>query len=121
MAKALNLSGDWRQSDLSWRESSWSLRPGLWTIPLSHAQKQEEGLANDALGLRVKWVFGKDGTAKKAGVRDGDIIVAVGNNTTSMTEAQFLAYVRLNYPPGDKVRLTLLRSGQREDVMLPLE
>jgi S1-C subfamily serine protease len=121
MTKNVNLSGDWKQSDLSWRESSWSLRPGLWTIPLSNAQKQAKGIAADALGLRIKWVFGKDSTAKKAGLRDGDIVVAVDGKTAPMTEGQFLAHVRLNHPPGSKVRLTLLRGSQREEVTLPLE
>src|SRR5262249_11523487 len=65
--KTVTPSGSWRESDLSWRESSWSLRPGLWTIPMSTAQKQEKGIAAEALGLRVKWVFGKDSAAKKAG------------------------------------------------------
>jgi predicted metalloprotease with PDZ domain len=121
MKKTLNLSGDWKQSDLSWRESSWALRPGLWTVPLSKAQKQEKGLAADALGLRVKWVFGKESAAKKAGLRDGDLIAAVDGKTAPLSEAQFLAHVRLNHPPGSKLRLTLLRSGEREEVTLRME
>lgn len=121
LKKLVTLNGDWKQTDLSWRESSWDLRPGLWTIPLSNAQKQENGIASDALGLRVKWVFGKDNISKKAGFRDGDIIVAVDGQTAPMTEGEFLAHVRLNHRPGDKLRLTLLRGAQREDLALPLE
>jgi hypothetical protein len=38
-----------------------------------------------------------------------------------MTEGEFLAHVRLNHRPGDKMRLTLLRNGRREELALPLE
>ena len=121
LEKAVPLSSAWKESDLSWRESSWPLRPGLWTVPMSDAQKLEKGVPADALGLRVKWVFGKDSAAKKAGLRDGDIIVAVDGKTAPQSEGQFIATVRLNHRPGDKVRLTLLRGGTREDVLMPLE
>jgi predicted metalloprotease with PDZ domain len=121
LEKTLSLSSAWKESDLSWRESSWALRPGLWTVPMSDGQKLEKGIPADALGLRVKWVFGKDSAATKAGLRDGDIIVAVDGKTAAMTEGQFIAYVRLNHPPADKVRLTLLRGGKREDVLMQLE
>jgi len=29
--------------------------------------------------------------------------------------------VRLNHPPGDKLRVTLFRAGQREDVLMTVE
>lgn len=119
--KTVTVSGAWKESDLSWRESSWQLRPGLWTLPMSDAQKQQKGIPADALGLRVKWVFGKESAAKKAGLRDGDVIVAVDAKTAPMTEGQFLAHVRLTHRSGDKLRLTLLRAGQREDVLVELE
>ena|GEM_PF-5786738 len=69
----------------------------------------------------MKWVFGKEQLAKKAGLKDGDVIVAVDGQPTPADESHFMAQIRLNHPPGDKVKLTLLRSGQREDVLLPVE
>ncbi|MBI3463682.1 MAG: PDZ domain-containing protein [Planctomycetes bacterium] len=114
-------SGRWKETDLSWRESSWALRPGLWTLPLSEAEKREKGIPGDALGLFVKWVPPRATLAKQAGLRDGDVIVAVDGQTAPMNESQFIAYVRLHHLLGDTVALTLLRGDRREDVKMQVE
>jgi len=44
LQKAIAVSGNWKESDLSWRESSWSFRPGLWTIPLSDEEKKKRSI-----------------------------------------------------------------------------
>ena len=106
---------------MSWRESSWALRPGLQTIALSNAQQEEQGLPADALALRVLRVQPKAAYVKQAGLRQGDVIVAVDSRTAPMTESQFMAYVRLNHPPGDSVRLTVLRGQQKEELTMRLE
>ncbi len=121
LEKTIVLGGDWKQTDLAWRESSWALRPGLWTIPLSPAEKREKGIPADSLGLVVKWVPPGATLAKQAGLADGDVIVAVDGKTALMNEGQFIAYVRLVHPPGDKVTLTLLRGDYREDAMMELQ
>ncbi|MBI4664690.1 MAG: PDZ domain-containing protein [Verrucomicrobia bacterium] len=118
---SLRLSGPWKESDLSWRESSWSFRPGIWTIPLSQEEKTKRNIPEHESGLLVKWVFGRPPLAKQAGLKDGDVIVAVDDKPVPSDESHFNAYVRLNHPPGDRVKLTLLRNGQREGVLLPLE
>jgi hypothetical protein len=121
LEKTIVLGGDWKQTDLAWRETSWALRPGLWTIPLAPAEKREKGIAADSLGLAVKWVPPGATLAKQAGLVDGDVIVAVDGKTAPMNESQFIAYVRLKHSPGDKVTLTLLRGGRREDVVMELQ
>jgi len=121
LAKSVTLSGRWKETDLSWRESSWALRPGLQTIALSNAQKEEQGLPANALALRVLRVQPKAAYVKQAGLRQGDVIVAVDSRTAPMTESQFMAYVRLNHPPGDSVRLTVLRGQQKEELTMRLE
>lgn len=119
--QTLTLGGKWKESDLSWRETSWSFRPGLWTIPLPDAEKIKHGIPSGSLALSVKWVFGRPPLAKQAGLRDGDIIVAVDGLTAPMDESHFLSYVRLHHPPGGKVRLTLRRGEQKQEVLLPVE
>ena len=119
--KTFVLSGNWKESDLSWRESSWSFRPGLWTIPLSDSEKTKRNIPLSESGLLVKWVFGRSQLAKQAGLKDGDVIVAVDGRPVPTDESHFMAQVRLNHPAGDKVKLTLLRNGQREDVLMQLE
>ncbi|MBI2948240.1 MAG: PDZ domain-containing protein [Verrucomicrobia bacterium] len=121
LTKAVALSGNWKESDLSWRESSWSFRPGLWTMPLSIAERKKRDIAPGESGLLVKWVFGRPPLAKQAGLKDGDVIVALDGKPVPPDESHFNASIRLNHPPGDKAKLTLLRNGQREDVLLPLE
>ena len=121
LKKTLSLSGTWKESDLSWRESSWSFRPGLWTIPLSGEEKGKRNIPPEESGLLVKWVFGRPPLAKQAGLKDGDVVVAVDGKPVPMDESHFLAYVRLRHPPGDQVKLTLLRNGQREDVLMEVQ
>jgi len=121
LPKRIALSGSWKESDLSWRESSWSFRPGLWTIPLMNEEKTKRKVPENDSGLFVKWVFGQGQVAKRAGLRDGDIILALDGEPVPADESHFLANVRLKHAPGDKVKLTLWRNGRREDLLLPLE
>jgi serine protease Do len=119
--KQIELNETWKESDLSWRESSWSFRPGLWTVPLSDGEKKKRNIPPGEPALLVKWVFGANPLAKRAGFHDGDVIVAVDGRPVPGDESHFMAQVRLNHPPGDKVKLTVLRNGKRVDLLLPLE
>ncbi|MCI0536717.1 MAG: PDZ domain-containing protein [Verrucomicrobiales bacterium] len=119
--KTIALSGNWKESDLSWRESSWSFRPSLWTIPLSEEEKKKRNIPLSESGLLVKWVFGRTQLAKQAGLKDGDVIVAVDGQPVPQDESHFMAQIRLNHPPAHKVKLTLLRNGQREEVLMQVE
>jgi S1-C subfamily serine protease len=56
----------------------------------------------------------------KAGLRVRDVIVAVDGKTAAMTESQFLAYLRLKHPPGDQVKLTVVRGKERMDLTIPM-
>ena len=118
---ALTLEGNWKETNLSWRETSWSLRPGIWTVPLDEKKRKQKGIAPDLLALRIKWVFPRARLAKKAGLRDGDIILAVDGDTTPRNESEFMEYVRLRHPPGDKVKLAILRGTERRDVEMEVE
>jgi S1-C subfamily serine protease len=121
LEKSISVSGNWRDSDLSWRETSWGFRPGLWTIPLSGEERKKRKIPPEDPALLVKWAFGNPPLSKQAGIRDGDVIVAVDGQPVPPDESHFMALVRLNHPPGDKVKLTLLRSGKKEDVLMQVE
>ena len=78
-------------------------------------------LAADRLALVVKDMQAERTTGpRKAGLRVGDVIIAVDGKTGAMTESQFLAYVRLSHPPGDCVRLTVLRGKEHLDLTIPM-
>ena len=121
LEKAITVSGNWKDTDLSWRETSWSLRPGLWTLPLSDEERKKRSLPPGDSALLVKWVFGRPPLAREAGLRDGDVIVAVDGQAVPPDESHFMALIRLTHPPGDKVRLTLLKNGKKEDILLTVE
>jgi S1-C subfamily serine protease len=122
LQETIALNGSWKESDLSWRAST---RPGLryWlrTVPLSADEKKKADLRAEGLALVVKDMEA-DRTAglSKAGLRVGDVIIAVDGKAEAMTESQFLAYVRLSHSPDDQVKLTVLRGKERLDLTIPM-
>lgn len=118
----LALSGLWKESDIAWRSSSGpGLRYGFWATPLSASDKSQRNISADSFAFRVKNLYApRAGKLKDAGMREGDIIVAVDGKTEPMTESQFIAYLRLAHPPGDTIRFTLLRQGKREELEVPM-
>lgn len=122
LEKEIPLSGNWKESDIGWRASSWyGLRYGLKTEQLNAADKQKRGIAADQLAIVVKGMFGKGAPSlQKAGIKNGDIIVAVDGKTEPMNESQFLIDLRLRHGPSDAVRLTVLRGDQRVELTVPM-
>jgi type II secretory pathway component PulC len=122
LEKTIVLSGNWKESDVAWRASSWyGLRQGLKTEPASAAERTRLGLEADTLALVVKGLFGKGAPKlQKAGLKAGDVIVAVDGKTAAMTESQFLIQLRLSHGPDDSVRLTVLRAGKRVELVIPM-
>ncbi len=59
-----------------------------------------------------------DGPAEKAGVREGDIITKVDG--TDVNEKNSLASLLGKHQPGDTVRLTINRDGDRETIRVEL-
>ena len=118
----LALSGDWKKTDLSWRPSSGpGLRWGVWSQPLPEAEKQKRGIPAGSMALEVKNLFlPRAAPVQKAGLRAGDVILAADGKSGFANEGEFLAYLRLNHPPGDRVPLTLLRGGQRQTLEIPM-
>ncbi len=60
----------------------------------------------------------KDGPAAKAGLKDGDIITAIGDQT--IDAAHPLDLVLLTHAPGEKVTLTVLRDGASTSIDVTL-
>jgi serine protease Do len=120
--RTLELSGDWKKSDIGWRASSWyGLRQGVKFEPLPAADKKSRGIGEDELALVVKGLFGKGGPkVQQAGLKMNDVIVAVDAKTAAMTESDFLVYLRLTHGPKDSVKFTVLRGDQRRDLTVPL-
>jgi len=78
------------------------------------------GDATDANGAAMARVqsLSPDGAAAKAGLKVGDVIVAVGDQKTAGSEA-VIAAVR-THQPGERVSVTVLRDGARKTFTVTL-
>jgi serine protease Do len=118
--RELDLAEGWRKTDLSWR---WSLRgvdPSPWVYgeDLSEEEKKSLGLGVKSLAFRQGPFVSEP--ARRAGIRQNDIILGVDGKMLEMNERQFGAYIRLNYRVGDRVTYNILRGGKRQDIALTL-
>jgi hypothetical protein len=122
LEKTVTLAGNWKETDIGWRATSWfGLRHGLKVDPLSAAEKKTRGIAETDLALVVKGMFGPGPRPlTQAGLRNGDVIVAVNGKTAAMTESQFLVYLRSENGPDDSVKLTILRGKNRQELTVPM-
>jgi serine protease Do len=121
-AVTLALSGDWKKTDLTWRPSSGpGLRWGVWSEPLPAAEREKLGIPAGSIGLQVKSLFApRAEPAQKAGLRPGDVILAADGKSHFANEGEFLAYLRLTHGPGERVRLTVQRAGERLELDVPM-
>lgn len=122
LEQELQLSGDWKESDIGWRASSWyGLRQGVKFEPLSAADREKQKLPEGNLALAIRGMYGQGGPKlQQAGLKMGDVIVAIDGRTAALNESQFLAQLRLNYGPKDSVKFTILRGDQRQEITVPL-
>lgn len=94
---------------------------GIRYIPITKEFATRNGLKVD----RGVLVYGggdlavmPDSPASKAGIRDGDIILKIGDDVIDRTHS--LSGLLQKHSPGDKVTLTILRGGNEEKVEVTL-
>ncbi len=119
--KTLALSGKWKEGDLTWRESSWfGLRQGLHLVTLSQAERKKRGVEPDIFAFKVQNMYGPGPEPlRKAGLKVGDVILAVDGRTDFATETQLWVYVRLAHAPGSRMKLGLLRGDKKMELEVP--
>src|SRR5262249_12619447 len=109
----LTLPEGWRRYDISWRPSTWDLRPmalgGLFLEDLPEEQRKGLKLADDAMAFRIKHMgqFGAHATAKNAGFRTDDVIVAFDGRDRRMSESDLIAGLLGARKPGERVDVTV--------------
>ena len=124
--QTLSLPAGWKKSDISWRGSMWSLSPrlGVWAPNLALDERDKLGIPKTDTALLVRMIIRNTPggqNAYDAGLREGDVIVAMDGQPVRMTSQQFNAHLKLNYKPGDKLPVTVVhKDGQREEVKIPL-
>lgn len=122
----LSLPAGWKKYDISWRGSIWSLAPrfGAWTPEATEAQREQLRIPKDQMAFQVKSLNrnvpgGKN--AYDAGLRQGDVIVAMNGQPLPKTSQQFNVHIKLNYKPGDQFPITVLRgNGERLELKILL-
>jgi hypothetical protein len=116
----LDLGPGWRDGDISWRTSTWNLRRmalgGMRLEDLGDKERGDASLPADGMALRARHVgqFGDHALAKKAGLVQGDILVACDGHTERMSESQLIADLLRRRKPGDVVSVTFLRGGEKK-------
>lgn len=119
VVKAITLGGRWRERDISWRSSMTGLLPeGLHLAELSGTERKRRGIPADQLGLQVRYAFSKTG---KAGLRPGDVLVAVDGRTEVANLGQFLSHIWLREKPLESVKLTVLRLDEKLEITVPVK
>ena len=116
----LTTQAGWKKTDVSWRGSMWDARPQL-RVYMPKAKPHELKALNLPAGqhaLRVQWINNNtpEGRAvQKAGLRHGDYVVALDGKPfgEKISHRTFNTRVKLNYRPGQKLNLTLMRKGKR--------
>lgn len=119
------LTQGWKVIDISWRGSLYSVSPVIrvWMPPLNSFDKEKRGLPDGSNALLVKWInMGSPSgqAAKKAGLRNGDLVLEFDGKPVAGNHASFLTQLKLNYKVGDTVPLTILRGKKRMLIQLPL-
>jgi serine protease Do len=125
---SLELGKGWRRrGDISWRESTWDLRRmvtgGLVLEEPSAEGRHKLALANDALGLRVKYVgqYGAHAAGRDAGFRVGDVLVAVDGVSKRMSESELIAHLLESTKPRQRVAVKLRRGSEELELSLPMQ
>ncbi|TVP99672.1 MAG: PDZ domain-containing protein [Planctomycetaceae bacterium] len=124
----IDLPADWRSADdISWRVTSWGLRRmalgGLYLEELSDERRQEAGIDDDRMALRVKHVgeYGAHAAAKQAGFRKEDVVIAYDGDDRRLREGDLLRAGVQRHRPGDRVAATVLRDGKRLELRIPIQ
>ena len=96
---------------------------GMFTEDPGDELRTERGLKKDEMALLIKHIgeYGPHAAAKNAGFRKDDIIVSIDGKTTRLSESAMLGYLIQNKKPGEKVKATVLRGGQRMELMVPVQ
>lgn len=126
--ETLTLIKGWRQKDdISWRVSAWGLRRmatgGLKLETLPPEQRARIDIPQNSMALLVKHVgqYGPHATAKRAGFKEGDIIIEFDGQTDLMTDSELLAYGVSHTKPGERIPVKILRNGRPQVLRLPMQ
>ena len=117
----LKLGPDWRRSpDPSWRASTGIVGPGagFWANPIGDGQRKQLGIKKQAMAMKVVVVWAA--WAKRAGVKNGDIVVEVDGLKTNSTMRQIHAKLQLGREWGETIQVNVIRKGKPMELTMTL-
>ena len=118
---ALQLTKGWRKNrDVAWRSSVEVMGPnaGFWGTKANARRRRQLGLDQEDLALRVTFIWGK--WTRQAGLKIGDVVVAIDGKRTDMNVRQLHARLQLYRDWGDTVPIVVRRGGKRLELKLRL-
>lgn len=113
----VELAADWRRT--ARRPVFGVVGLGARLVRLTADERKEAGILESQLALRVTRP-NKAGLLASAGVREGDVLVSVDGRQDDWEDDQFIAFVRMNYTKGAKLKLGIFRRGFPMPVELQL-
>jgi hypothetical protein len=122
----MTLGPGWRRGNISWRPTTWGLRGmvlgGMKLDDLRDGDRRRLGLAADRMALKIDHLgeYGEHGIAYRAGLRKGDLIIAVDGHDRRLSESQVIEYALWQKHRGDTMTVTVLRDGDRKTLSYAL-
>jgi hypothetical protein len=124
----LTLPQGWRRhSDVARRVSIWPMRGmalgGLRIEPLDEEKRRASDLPPQSLAMEITAVgqYGMHAAAKKAGFRKDDIIIEIDGKNQAMRESEIIDHLLTHRFPGEKINVTVIRAGNRQQLQLPMQ
>ena len=126
----VSLPSGWRRKgDISWRAIKWMLRDevlGFQMEPLGERQKRKHRLPTDRPAYVVSrlmpaWYKEANHAPEKAGLRKGDIVVAINGSPPPDSMSRLLAWIAQETRPGDRTELRVIRDGKRKTIVFRLK
>ncbi|MCR9197677.1 MAG: PDZ domain-containing protein [Planctomycetaceae bacterium] len=117
----LTLADRWKRTDISWRPSlqNFVATCRIYGKDLKEGERDELGLTKTQLAFRQK--ASVPAVAKKAGIREGDVILGFDDNELDMSAYDFLLHVRSNYLKGETVKVNVIRNGRKLRLTMKLD
>lgn len=123
LSMELSLPEGWRRADdISWRVSTWPLRRMvLGGMVLEDSTEDQNREANDGLLVKRVGQYGAHAAAKRAGFREGDVILSYSGKSGFESEAELLTYAVNEHRVGDRVEIEVRREGGTKRLTLPIQ
>lgn len=122
----LKLEDGWRKTVLDWRMSvsqgNIGAGPGFFPLKATEEQRRTLGVAADSLAIRPFMGKADQGPARRAGLTNDDVVIAVNGDRPNFSGRAFLVWFRMKFDPGDAVTLTAVDpSGKIREVSYAVE